>query len=65
MVSLSKPKEKTVGEKIDEFALKYANIIMPLAIVMLLLLFIGLCYAIVGVSAVESGNLYNRLGDVI
>lgn len=58
-------KKTTTNEKIDEWALNHAHIILPLAILALLILFAMLCYAIVGVSAVESGVQYNHLADVI
>lgn len=54
-------KQKTTTEKIDDFALSHAHIILPLAIIILLALFIGLCFAICGVSAVESGMMKNFL----
>ena len=39
---------------------------IALAAVLILVILIGLvCYAVVGVSAVESGNYYNHLGGVI
>ncbi|WP_406532476.1 hypothetical protein [Methanobrevibacter sp.] len=57
--------KKTIGEKIDDFALTYAHIIMPVALILLMVLFVCLCYAIVGVSATESGVQYNHFQDVI
>lgn len=64
-VRLAKVEEKGMMDKIEEFALNHANIILPLCIVLLVVLFILLCYALVGVSAVESGNTYNHFQDVI
>ena len=58
-------KKTTTFEKIDEWALNHVHIILPIAILTLLILFVMLCYAIVGVSAVESGVQYNHLADVI
>ena len=52
---------KSTMERIDDFALAYAYIILPLCLIILILLFIGLCYAICGISAVESGMLRNFL----
>lgn len=54
-------KQRTTTEKIDDFALSHAHIILPLAIIILLALFLGLCFAICGVSAVESGMMRNFL----
>ena len=58
-------KKKTFMEKVDDFALTYAHIILPLAILILLSLFVMLCFAMVGVSATESGVKYNHFQDVI
>ena len=35
------------------------------AILILLLLFVVVCFWLIGTSAVESGNVYNHFGDVI
>lgn len=40
-------------------------IIALAAIVFLLVFFVLFCFWIVGVSALESGNVYNHIGDVI
>lgn len=53
--------DRTVLEIIDDFALDHADIFLPLAIIILLLLFVGLCFTISGVCAVESGMLRNFL----
>ena len=58
-------KKKTVTEKIDEFALNYAYIIVPVCIILFFALFIILCYAIVGVSATESGLQYNQFKNIV
>ena len=52
-------------ELIEAWVLAHANILMPLCMVILIALCVMLCYALVGASAVESGNLYNHMGDVI
>lgn len=54
-------KEVSWMDRIGDWAIAHAPILMPLAIVTLLALFVGLCFAIVGVSAVESGGLRNFL----
>lgn len=56
-------KEET--NKIEAWILSHANIFLPLAIIIGFILFIWLCFAICGVSATDSGNLYNHLQDVI
>ena len=58
-------KKASTNDKIEEWALAHAHIILPLCLVILFILFILLCYAIVGVSATDSGVQYNHLQDVI
>lgn len=58
-------KKKTVSERIDECALNYAHIIFPVAVIVLLFLFIALCFAMVGVSATESGVQYNQFKNIV
>ena len=55
----------TIMDRIEAWVLRHANILMPLCLITLIVLFVLLCYAICGVSAVESGNVYNHFGDVI
>ena len=50
-----------IETRIDEWALNHAHILLPISIIIALCLFIALCYAIVGVSATESGMLRNYL----
>lgn len=49
----------------EVWLLNHAHIFLPLAIIILIALIIALIYAMTGVSAVESGNYYNHLQDVI
>lgn len=60
-VRLGKQEPKSVMDKIDEWALNHAHILLPISIIIALCLFTALCYAIVGVSATESGMLRNYL----
>ena len=61
-VRLGKKEESnSVMDKIDEWALNHAHILLPISIIIALCLFTALCYAIVGVSATESGMLRNYL----
>ena len=65
-VRLSKQEPKSsVMTIIDEWALNHAHILLPISIIIALCLFIALCYAIVGVSATESGSVYNQLQRII
>lgn len=60
-VRLAKHEEKTVWDKVDDFALSHANILLPAAMITLIVLIVGLCYSICGLCAVESGMLRNFL----
>ena len=62
-VRLGKKEESnsSLMARIDEWALNHAHIFLPISIIIALCLFIALCYAIVGVSATESGMLRNYL----
>ena len=61
---LHKIESESVNDKIECFALRHANIIVPLALIILVLLFVALAYAVIGVSAVESGTYYYHLNQV-
>ena len=50
---------------IELWILNHTHIFLPLAIIILFALIIALIYAMTGVSAVESGNYYYHLKDVI
>ena len=66
-VRLGKKESKSsdVMTRIDDWALNHAHILLPISIIIALCLFIALCYAIVGVSATESGSVYNQLENII
>ena len=57
-------------ESLEDWALRNAHILLPLAIILLILLFVALVATFVvtsgaNVTMVESGNWYNHLQDVI
>ncbi len=54
-----------VSQRVEKWAFRYAHIILPLFIILGLILFVLLCYAICGVSATESGVQYNQLENII
>ena len=54
-----------VSQKVEEWAFRYAHILLPLFIILGLILFVLLCYAICGVSATESGVQYNQFDNII
>ena len=58
-------KQLTWWEKIDAFAMRYAHILLPLCFIILVILFVLVCFAIVGVSATDSGVTYNQMERII
>lgn len=54
-----------LSRKLEAFILSHASFFLILALIVLMMLFIMLCYAICGVSATESGTVYNHLEGVI
>ena len=51
--------------KLDEWAMRNVHIILPICLITLMILFVLLCYAIIGVSATDSGLQYNHFQEVI
>ena len=64
-VRLHKEQNFSFMEKVDDWAIRHAHILLPLCIITLLVLFVLLCYALVGLSAVESGVKYNQFERII
>ena len=64
-VRLHKEENFTSMEKIDDWAIRHAHILLPLCIITLLVLFVLLCYSLVGISATESGIEYNAMERII
>ena len=62
---LNKKVNVTYEEKVEEWVLDHAHIFLPLCFIILIVLLTALCYALVGVSATDSGNVYNHMMDVI
>lgn len=58
-------KKQSKGVMIETWLLNHANIILPLCFIVLMFLFVALAFALVGVSATDSGLQYNHLGDMI
>lgn len=66
VTDLRKKEERTILDKIDAFAMRYAYILLPMALVLLMVLIVILIFVIFkDVSAVESGNYYYKLESVI
>ena len=55
----------TLKEMIEQFIIDHAMFFLAIAIVLLFALFITICVAVCGVSATESGALYNGFDKVI
>lgn len=60
-----KPTREDHIRNIECFIQRHFYIIMMLFLAILMITFITFCYMLVGVSAVESGTIYNHIGDVI
>ena len=54
-----------VSRRIEQWAFRYAHIILPLALLLGLLLFIAFCYTICGASATDSGLTYNQMERLV
>lgn len=66
---MSKParlgKKMTIQEQVNEWAWRNLHILLPIVFVLLIVLFVLTCYAIVGVSATDSGVQYNAMERII
>lgn len=62
---LRKQEQKSLSEGLGEWVQMNYTLFALVLIPVLLVLFILLCYAICGVSATESGAVYNGFGKVI
>jgi len=66
MIDLRKKEEQSIMDKIDAFAMRYAYILLPIALIVLMVLITILIFVIFkDVSAVESGTYYNRMESII
>ena len=60
-VRLYKKQEITLADRIDEFIQNHITLFIMLLLMMMIILFVTLIYAMVGVSATESGAVYNNM----
>ena len=58
-------KKTSMMDRVEEFVINHAPFFLILTIIILLILFVAVMFAICGVSATESGNLYNHFGDIL
>ena len=60
-----KPTSDDAIKSLNEFLQRNFYIICVLAIIFLLIVFVIVCYALVGVSATDSGTMYNSMEKII
>ena len=58
-------KKMTIQEQLNDWAWRNMHIILPILFIVLVILFVLVCYAIVGVSATDSGVQYNSMEKII
>ena len=64
-VRLYREVNMSIKDRIEQFILKHAWFFLALSIVLLLVLFIMICVSMCGISATESGAIYNGMNKVI
>ena len=64
-VRLGKEQNYTLSDKIDAWCTRHFTFCLAVALVIFAVLFVALCYAVVGVSATESGLQYNQFNNII
>lgn len=64
-VRLNKQTEYTLSDKIDAWCSRHITFCLAVALIIFSVLFVALCYAVVGVSATESGVQYNQFNNII
>ena len=64
-VRLGKQNEYTLSDKIDAWCTRHFTFCLAVALIILSVLFVMLCFAVVGVSATESGLQYNQLQNIV
>ena len=52
-------------KKVEAWCIKHASIIVLILFIVFLLIFVALCSALCGVSATESGAVYNQLNNIV
>ncbi len=64
-VRLQRRIEMSLQDRIEQFVLNHAWFFLALTIVLLFALFIVICVSMCGISATESGALYNGFDKII
>ena len=59
------PKKQSIGERANAFFDKYAYVFLIICFIVLAVLLVILIYTLVGVSATESGVVYNHMDKII
>ena len=58
-VRLAKQTEYNLSDKIDAWCSRHFTFCLAVALILFGILFVVLCYAVIGVSAIESGGMRN------
>lgn len=53
------------SSKIEAWCNNHVSFLLLVSIIIFSLLFVALCYAIIGVSATESGTVYNQFNRIV
>ena len=64
-VRLAKQNDYTLSDKIDAWCSRHFMLCLTIALILFGILFVVLCYAVIGVSATESGLQYNQLQNIV
>ena len=64
-VRLAKQNEYTISDKVDAWCTRHITFCLAVALIIFSVLFVALCYAVVGPSGTESGLQYNQINNII
>ena len=64
-VRLAKQTEYRLSDKIDAWCSRHFMLCLTIALIIFSILFVALCYAIIGPSGTESGLQYNQINNII
>ena len=64
-VRLSNQTNYTLADKIDAWCTRHLFFCLTVALIIFSILFVALCFAVVGPSGTESGMQYNQLENII
>ena len=64
-VRLAKQDNYTISDRIDAWCSRHFIFCLTVALIVFAIVFVLLCYAVIGVSATESGLQYNQLQNIV